>query len=79
MKRKEVKLSLHRVSRVKIIKYLYSARTGKMDSYITIDDWHPQIVNYDNIRYRVRENDYGVIVGSSLERREFIMQYRRIF
>ena len=63
-------MSLHRINRVRVLKYLYNAKSGEMDRYAKINEWY-KLTNYYGIRYikyRVTTGDYGVIVSSPINR-----------
>ena len=63
-------MSLHRINRVRVLKYLYNAKSGEMDRYAKIDEWY-QLTNYYGIRYvkyGVTAGDYGVIISSPINR-----------
>lgn len=63
-------MSLHKINRVRVLKYLYNAESGEMDRYAKIDEWY-KLTNYYGIRYvkyRVTTGDYGVIISSPINR-----------
>ena len=69
-------MSLHKINRVRIIKYLHHAESGEMDRYAKIYEWY-QLTNYYGIRYskyRVTTGDYGVIISSPINRSHILQK-----
>ena len=60
-------MSLNKINRVRVVKYLYNAKSGEMDRYTKIYDWYRDL-NYYGIRYRVETENYGVIISSPVNR-----------
>ena len=76
MQRKEVNLSLNKINRVRVVKYLYNAKSGEMDRYTKIYDWYRDLINYYAVKYEAKTETYRVTVSSPI-RREYILQNRR--
>ena len=67
-------MSLNKINRVRVVKYLYNAKSGEMDRYTKIYDWYRDSANYYGIRYRVETENYGVIVSSPVNRSHILQE-----
>ena len=67
-------MSLHKINRVRVIRYLYNAQSGEMDRYTKIYDWYRDLTNYYGIRYRVETENYGVIISSPVNRSHILQE-----
>ena len=61
-------MSLNKINRVRVVKYLYNAKSGEMDRYTKIYDWYRDSANYYGIMYRVTTENYGIIIFSPVNR-----------
>lgn len=66
-------MSLHKINRVRVVKYLYNAKSGEMDRYTKIYDWYRGLINYYTVKYGIKTETYCVTVSSPI-RREYILQ-----
>ena len=77
-------MSLNKINRVRVVKYLYNAKSGEMDRYTKIYnwyrdkiyDWYQDLINYYAVKYEAKTETYRVTVSSPI-RREYILQNRR--
>ena len=61
-------MSLHKINRVRVIRYLYNVESGEMDKYVQIYDWYRDLNNYYGTRYRVNTENHSVIISSPVTR-----------
>lgn len=71
-------MSLHKINRVRVIRYLYNAKSGEMDRYAKIYDWYRDSANYYGIMYRITTENYSVIIFSPVNR-SYIFQEGWVF
>lgn len=63
-------MSLHKINRIRVVRYFYNAKSGEMNRYAKIDELY-RFTNYYGIRYvkyKVTTGDYGVIISSPINR-----------
>lgn len=68
-------MSLNKINRVRVIRYLYNVESGEMDKYVQIYDWYRDLNNYYGIRYRVNTENHSVIIFSPVNRSQ-IFQWK---
>ena len=61
-------MSLHRINRIRIIRYLHNVESGGMGKYTEVYDWHRDSSNYYGIMYRVTTENYSIIIFSPVNR-----------
>ena len=69
-------MSLHKINRVRVIRYLYNVESGGVERYNKIYEWHRDLINYYAVKYGIKTETYCVTVSSPI-RREYILQNRR--
>ena len=61
-------MSLHKINRIRIIRYLHNVGSGGMGKYTEVYDWYRDSANYYGIMYRVTTENYGIIIFSPVNR-----------
>ena len=61
-------MSLHKINRIRIIRYLHNIGNEGMGKYTEVYDWYRDSANYYGIMYRVTTENYGIIIFSPVNR-----------